>query len=308
MRTPFTPLSHDRDVSEVRFPPKFPNILDTTRVLFATSDLPWLTLLSFCMTLRYQACCFFPPHTPFKDIVCVFRTFCIAALVLVAVRPIHFVQPLLRPSSAHDPRPRLCCVPRCPSVVHLSFQQGLDWFEPHSFLQHLIFMLLYPFLPEHICCMPRWRPSDVFWAGIFHADPSAITHSQDLPTWDSKSWGFHFAEDCTCRPSDSCPRCGFPHLTFPRFSHVICPLSRPNCLHPEARCCTCQFVLDLKVVDLQEQRARLKASSLLHWPIAFVNVLSLGRRQLQSVRSPTLFLAPPPFAELCWYLSPCTPI
>ena len=70
------------------------------------------------------------------------------------------------PSFTCDSRPRLCCMPRCPYVVHLSFQQGLDWFEPHSFLQLLHFMTLCLFLLENVLCMSQWRLCDVFWTRI----------------------------------------------------------------------------------------------------------------------------------------------
>ena len=53
----------------------------------------------------------------------------------------------LRPRSASAPRPRLCGIPRCPSVVNLAFQYGFYRFEPHSPCQFFNVMLLCPILP-----------------------------------------------------------------------------------------------------------------------------------------------------------------
>ena len=94
-----------------------------------------------------------------------------AVFPLFAVRPIHVVLPSLRPRSTNDPRPRLFDMPIFPSVVYLTPQEGLDWFEPHSFLQLLIF--------AHFCHYTSFAcPISVcviFRARIFHTDHAVLT-------------------------------------------------------------------------------------------------------------------------------------
>ena len=59
--------------------------------------------------------------------LCVFFCiFCVTTLTIVAVNTIQLTQPFLRPRSTDDPRRCLCCMPRRPAVIGLSFQQRLQ--------------------------------------------------------------------------------------------------------------------------------------------------------------------------------------
>ena len=160
--------------------PSSPQIGDTTPVLFGTSNLAWMTLLSFHMTLRYLAYCSLPLSILRSDIICV-----------CPYSQLRNHAPLM----THD----LACaaMPQCPLVVHHSSQNGLYWFEPNSSLQLFNSMLPGPPLPVNILCMPHQRLFDVLWARILLSDHFVVSRSQDLPAWDSNSQIFHFTKYCT---------------------------------------------------------------------------------------------------------------
>ena len=102
-------------------------------------------------------------------------------------------------------------MPRCSYVFHLSSPHGLCWFGSHYLL---IFDFMLSDLPLPINVLIACLIS-VFLISSGHV---SFTHSQDL------------TDDCTCWLSDFRPRCSFPHLSVPCFSHIVLQLTRPNCL------------------------------------------------------------------------------
>ena len=71
----------------------------------------------------------------------------------------------------------------------LSFQHGVDWFKPHTFLQLLNFVLHCPSLPVNVFCMPHW--------GVFVMCPShrkVIGHTCSIVPLKSHWCAFHFVQ------------------------------------------------------------------------------------------------------------------
>ena len=138
------------------------------------------------------------------------------------------------PTDNIQPRLRQCSTDD-PTLDSL-FKKACDWFELISFSCFSNLMLLCPSPTCH---------RDVFLF-FFFSKNSAFSNSH-LPTRKRHTKMFHFIKGCSCWSSDFLPRRCFSHLICPRFCHFSSHSSPGN--------------------------ARLKASVLLHEPIAFKKCL-----------------------------------
>ena len=136
---------------------------------------------------------------------------------------------------------------RCPSVVNLAFQSSLDWFEPHSYLQLISFVLL--------CSFCQYTSFACFISVLMMSSGHVFSCSR-LASLGRLLQILSFHRRLHLLALRFCPRCRFPHLSSPSFSHIVFPLTCPNCLRPETSRCTSQFMPNFKIVNFQEQRER----------------------------------------------------
>ena len=158
------------------------------------------------------------------------RTFRFTALTMFGIRPIHVEKPFcVQP-------PRMTQDLGRPSVVYLSFQHlpscssSMSCFFAH-FRQQTFFA----------CLISVFLLSSGHVSFILINLPSLILKTCQLRTVTP---GSHFTNDCTCPPTDVCPRCSVaPHTClFACFSQIILHCIVQTACAQKHVCCTRHFV------------------------------------------------------------------
>ena len=128
-------------------------------------------------------------------------------------------------------------------MVHLSSTQGLDWFEPYSFLQPFNHMFLGQLLLIHVLCMPHKHRS------------CAVTHPKNC-----QLGGCFISQNCD--------------LLFQSVSQIICPLS-PSKLCAQKHVVTHVALWLLSTLLTSEKKEYPAAPTTIHQNLFFFLILTM---------------------------------